>query len=53
MAAGSLDSTFVTGGEIVITGSSIFSGGVSPVDTIVQVDGKTITIAFGSLFTWA
>jgi uncharacterized delta-60 repeat protein len=51
MAAGSLDSTFGSGGEIVINGGSLFSGGVQPVDTIVQTDGKTITIGTGFSFT--
>jgi uncharacterized delta-60 repeat protein len=51
MAAGNLDSTFGSGGEIVINGGSIFSGGVEPVDTIVQTDGKTITIGSGFSFT--
>ena len=51
MAAGNLDSTFGSGGEIVINGGSIFSGGVQPVDTIVQTDGKTITIGSGFSFT--
>jgi uncharacterized delta-60 repeat protein len=51
MAAGNLDSTFGSGGEIVINGGSIFSGGVQPVDTIVQTDGKTITIGSGFSYT--
>jgi uncharacterized delta-60 repeat protein len=51
MAAGNLDPTFGSGGEIVINGGSAFSGGIQPVDTIVQTDGKTITIGTGFSFT--
>jgi uncharacterized delta-60 repeat protein len=52
MAAGNLDSTFGSSGEIVISsGGSILSGGVQSVDTIVQTDGKTITIGSGFSYT--
>jgi uncharacterized delta-60 repeat protein len=46
--AGTLDTSFGTNGELIIDPGSIFSGGVSPVTTIVQTDGKTIAI--GSKF---
>ena len=51
MAAGNLDSTFGSGGEIVIAPGNLLSGGVQLLDTIVQTDGKTITIGTGFSFT--
>jgi uncharacterized delta-60 repeat protein len=46
--AGTLDPTFGTGGELTIDPGSILSGGVTPLNTIVQTDGKTIAV--GSAF---
>lgn len=46
--AGTLDTGFGANGELIIDPGSIFSGGVTPLTTIVQTDGKTIAI--GSKF---